>query len=162
GSRGRHRVSRALRNAGASHDDTDQPPDSAPERGRRSGRIPTALSRDPPLPRTLGGGARAAAAPSPPALRAENALLTQQRFARQRPLKRPARPPADRARRALLARLTPTGPSALLIVQPPTLLRWPRQGYRLFWRARSATARQRPQIASPTAALIQQMARENG
>jgi len=51
--------------------------------------------------------------------------------------------------------------SALVIVQPETLLRWHRQGYRLVWRARSAMATMRPQVAADTVALIRRMAAEN-
>jgi putative transposase len=46
-------------------------------------------------------------------------------------------------------------------VQPQTLLQWHRQGYRLFWRARSVGTRKRPLIAPETVALIQQMAVQN-
>ena len=51
--------------------------------------------------------------------------------------------------------------AALLIVQPDTLLRWHRQGFRLVWRARSASASQRPQVAAETVAAIQRLAAEN-
>jgi transposase InsO family protein len=92
---------------------------------------------------------------------AENALLRQQLIVLRRQVTRPELTPCDRMRLVLLARLTRTWQSMLLIVQPQTLLRWHRQGYRLFWRARSATARKRPQIAPETIALIRQMARAN-
>src|SRR5947208_8063593 len=48
---------------------------------------------------------------------------------------------------------------ALLIVQPATLLRWHREGFRLFWRWKSR--RGRPSIPVDLQALIRQMAREN-
>lgn len=114
-----------------------------------------------PWTQTLIGGALADVARTKPALIAENALLRQQLIVLQRQVKHPALTPGDRVRLVLLARLTRTWRSALLIVQPQTLLRWHRQGYRLFWRVRSATARKRPQIAPETVALIQRMAREN-
>jgi putative transposase len=50
---------------------------------------------------------------------------------------------------------------ALLIVQPDTLLRWPRAGFRLFWRWKSRTKTQPAPLAAETIALIRQMAREN-
>ncbi len=114
-----------------------------------------------PLTRTLVGGALADAVKPKRVLLAENALLRQQLIVLRRQVTRPRLTPGDRAWLVLLARLTQTWQSALLLVQPQTLLRWHRQGYRLYWRVRSATARKRPQIAPETVALIQQMAREN-
>jgi putative transposase len=114
-----------------------------------------------PPTRTLGGGALADVARTKRALVAENALLRQQLIVLQRQVKRPTLTPGDRVWLVLLARLSRTWQTTLLIVQPQTLLRWHRQGYRLFWRARSAAACKRPQIAPETVALIQQMAREN-
>jgi len=49
----------------------------------------------------------------------------------------------------------------LLIVQPDTLLRWHRQGFRLVWRVRSAGASQRPQVSAETVATIQRLTAEN-
>ena len=48
---------------------------------------------------------------------------------------------------------------ALVIVQPATLLRWHREGFRLFWRWKSR--RGRPPLPTNVQALIRQMAREN-
>ena len=48
---------------------------------------------------------------------------------------------------------------ALVVVQPATLLRWHREGFRLFWRWRSR--RGRPPLPTNVQALIRQMAREN-
>jgi len=95
------------------------------------------------------------------ALVAENALLRQQLIVLQRQVKRPAFTPRDRVLLILLARLVHDWRSALLIVRPETLLRWHRQGYRLVWRRRSATAAQRPQVSSETVAFIKRMAAEN-
>src|SRR5713101_6219269 len=47
----------------------------------------------------------------------------------------------------------------LAIVQPATLLRWHREGFRLFWRWKSR--RGRPPLPANVQALIRQMAREN-
>ena len=91
-----------------------------------------------PLTRTLVGGALADVAKTKRALLAENALLRQRLIVLQRQVKRPMLTPGDRVRLVLLARLARTWQSALLIVQPQTLLHWHRQGYRLFWHARSA------------------------
>jgi hypothetical protein len=48
---------------------------------------------------------------------------------------------------------------ALVIVQPQTLIRWHRQGFRLFWRWKSAPGR--PPIPPDLQALIRRMAWEN-
>ena len=105
---------------------------------------------------TIGDLARTKAA-----LVAENAFLRQQLVVLGRQVKRPAPTPADRLRLVLLARLVRGWCAALLIVQPETLLRWHRQGFRLVWRARSAAARKRPQVAAETVAVIQRLAAEN-
>ncbi len=95
------------------------------------------------------------------ALVAENAFLRQQLVVLHRQVKRPGPTPADRLRLVLLARVVRGWRGALLIVQPDTLLRWHRQGFRLVWRARSATASQRPQVSAETVATIQRLAAEN-
>jgi transposase InsO family protein len=48
---------------------------------------------------------------------------------------------------------------ALVVVQPATLLRWHRAGWRLFWRLKSRPGR--PPIPEELRALIRRMAREN-
>ncbi len=94
------------------------------------------------------------------ALVVENAFLRQQRVVRGRQVTRPVRTPADRLRLVRLARLTRGWRAALLIVQPETLLRGHRQGFRLVWRARSRGASQRPQVPAETVATIQRLAAE--
>ena len=54
-----------------------------------------------------------------------------------------------------------TWAAALVIVRPETVLRWHRQGYRLFWRRKSRAGTRAPRISRETIALIRQMAREN-
>ena len=95
------------------------------------------------------------------ALLAENAFLRQQLVVLARQVKRPMPTPADRLRLVLLARLVRGWRAALLIVQPETLLRWHRQGFRLVWRARSRGAAKRPQVSAETVAAIQRLAAEN-
>ncbi len=48
---------------------------------------------------------------------------------------------------------------ALAVVQPKTLIRWHREGFRMFWRWKSRMGR--PQIPEDLRSLICQMAREN-
>jgi putative transposase len=95
------------------------------------------------------------------ALAAENALLRHQLVVLHRQVKRPVFTPADRLRFILLARLVRGWRAVLLIVQPETLLRWHRQGFRLVWRARSASASKRPQVSAETVATIKRLAAEN-
>jgi putative transposase len=65
---------------------------------------------------------------------------------------------ATRVSLALLARLFDWR-SALVVVQPATMLRWHRAGWRLFWRMKSRPGR--PPIPIELRELIRRMAREN-
>src|SRR5689334_1915824 len=91
----------------------------------------------------------------------ENAFLRQQVIALSRGARRPTFTPRDRALLVLLASRLRTWPSALLIIQPETLLRWHRQGFRLFWRRKSAPRSRPSPLAKATIELITQMARDN-
>src|SRR4030095_11098832 len=105
-----------------------------------------------------------AAADLPPTraqLITENALLRQQLIVLQRQVKRPRLTPPDRLWFLLLAARLPHWKEALLIFQPETLLRWHREGFRLFWKFKSANHGGRPRLSADTIALIQQMARDN-
>ena len=92
---------------------------------------------------------------------AENVLLRQQLIILHRQVRKPRFTPTDRLWLILLASRVRTWREALLILQPDTLLRWHRQGFRLFWWFTSRNRGGRPRLASETIALIQQMAREN-
>jgi putative transposase len=48
---------------------------------------------------------------------------------------------------------------ALIVVQPKTIIRWQRAGWRLFWRRKCRSGR--PRIPVELRALIRQMAQEN-
>ena len=61
----------------------------------------------------------------------------------------------------LLASRVRTWRQALLIVQPEAVLRWHRQGVRLFWRRTSAPRSQPSPLATGTIEFIRQMARDN-
>ena len=63
---------------------------------------------------------------------AVNALLRHQLALLKRQSKQPRLKPADRLSLLVLAKVTKTWRQILLIVQPATLLRWHREGYRLF------------------------------
>jgi len=61
----------------------------------------------------------------------------------------------------LLARQVRAWRQVLLIVQPETLRRWHRAGFRLFWGHRSKPVSPRRRVAPEIVALIQQLAHEN-
>jgi putative transposase len=92
---------------------------------------------------------------------AENALLRQQLLILHRQVKRPACTRTDRMLLVLLARMVRTWKQALFIVQPETLLRWHRQGFKLLWKYKSRAASPTPRISAETVALIKAMARDN-
>lgn len=91
----------------------------------------------------------------------ENALLRQQLIVLRRQVNRPQLSNADRALLVILARRLRVWKSALFIVQPDTLLRWHKQGFRLFWKRRSRTDCRQPRVPAETVELIKQMAVEN-
>jgi putative transposase len=91
----------------------------------------------------------------------ENALLRQQVLVLNRSVQRPAFTPLDRGLLVLLASRLRTWASALLIVRPETVLRWHRQGFRLFWRRKSASRSRPSRLATGTIALIREMATAN-
>lgn len=91
----------------------------------------------------------------------ENALLRQQLVVLRRQVKRPCVTSTDRLLLVVLARGARAWKDALLIVQPDTLLRWHRVGFRLVWRAKSKTTTHTPKIPIETIALIRDMAADN-
>ena len=68
---------------------------------------------------------------------AKNALLRHQLILLNRQTGRPKLSPSDRLHLLLLAKITRTWRQVLMIVQPATLLRWHRKGFRLFWKWKS-------------------------
>jgi len=90
----------------------------------------------------------------------EIALLRHQLTVLHRSVARPRVTRLDRIVLVALAAITPTWRNVLRVVQPETLLRWHRAGFKALWRWRSrsgCTLR----IAAETVALIRTMAREN-
>ena len=94
-----------------------------------------------------------------PALAAENLFLRKQLALYQERHVKPRRAP--NTTRMTLSWLTRwfDWRRALTIVQPATLIRWHRQGFRWFWRWTSRPGR--PPIPADLQALIRRMAREN-
>jgi transposase InsO family protein len=81
-------------------------------------------------------------------------------YARQR--SKPRLTPLDRAFWVALSRLWPRWKEALVIVQPDTVVRWHRKGFRLYWRTISKCGPGRPPISEEMQALIRRLANENG
>lgn len=96
------------------------------------------------------------------ALAMENLALRQQLAVLERSVKRPALRQRDRIFWAWLARLWNGWRAALLIVKPETVIKWHRQGFRLYWRRKSRGRRAgRPKIKREVRRLIGRMSREN-
>ncbi len=94
---------------------------------------------------------------------AENALLRQQLIVAARAVKRPDFRRLDRGWLVMLASVVPRWRDAMLLVKPDTVLRWHREGFRLFWRWRSSPrSKPKPRIHADTIGLIGRMARDNG
>ncbi len=92
---------------------------------------------------------------------AENALLRQQLVILRRQIKRPRYTKTDRLLLVLLARAVRPWRQALLIVQPETLLKWHRQGFRLFWKQKSKAKSAQAKVEAQIIALIKEMASNN-
>ena len=95
-------------------------------------------------------------------LEAENAALRQQLVVLQRKVKgRREISNGDRLFFVQLYRWFPSILEVLTIVQPETLLRWHRAGFRRYWRWTSRRRGGRPRIQPELRALIRQMSVEN-
>jgi hypothetical protein len=91
-------------------------------------------------------------------LAAENLALRQQLAVLRREVKRPRLRPRDRVFWAWLCRLWEDWRSSLVIVRPETVVRWHRQGFRLYWRRKSRSRRDgRPALDADVRALIRRM-----
>src|ERR1700738_1919124 len=95
-------------------------------------------------------------------LEAENLILRQQLVVlRRRSPTRARLWNIDRLLLVWLYRLYPSLVDAIIIVQPETVIRWPRRGFRAYWRWKSRRVGGRPRIDSEIRALIRRMNREN-
>ena len=92
----------------------------------------------------------------------ENAALRQQLAIYQRNGKRPKLTSADRRFWVWLSRSWPGWRTALVIVQPETVIKWHRDLWKRYWTRKSRRhSRGRPRIAPEVRDLIVRMAREN-
>ncbi|MFT4572783.1 MAG: putative transposase [Hyphomicrobiaceae bacterium] len=92
---------------------------------------------------------------------AENQLLRQQVILLRRQIAKPRLGRLDRVDLVMLAGRTKTWASAMLLVKPDTILRWHREGFRLFWRRKSRSKSREPRVPKATVELIRQMAQSN-
>jgi len=67
----------------------------------------------------------------------------------------------DRGLLVVLASRVRHWKNALLIVKPDTLLRWHKQGFKLFWHLKAKSGSRKPRISEEAIALIKQMAIAN-
>ena len=95
------------------------------------------------------------------ALAAENLALRHQIVILQRSVKRPRLHRRDRIFWVWLSRLWRGWRSSLIVVQPETVIRWHRQGCRLYWRWKSRSRCGRPKLDTEIRALIRRMSRDN-
>jgi len=91
----------------------------------------------------------------------ENLALRHQLAVLQRSVKRPELRKRDRAFWVWLSRLWPDWRSALVVVQPATVVKWQRQGFKLYWRRKSRRKAGRPQVDRKIRDLIRRISREN-
>ena len=95
-------------------------------------------------------------------LEAENLILRQQLVILRRKSPRRVRLwNIDRLLMVWLYRLYPSLLDAIIIVQPETVIRWHRRGFRAYWHWKSRQVGGRPRIDSEIRALIRRMSREN-
>jgi putative transposase len=92
----------------------------------------------------------------------ENLALRHQLAVLQRPAPRPRLRASDRLFWVLLSQLWSGWADAVSIVQPATVIRWQRTGFRLFWTWKSRGHRPgRPAVALEVRALIRRMSEAN-
>lgn len=95
-------------------------------------------------------------------LLAENAALRQQLIVASRTTKKPVFRPLERGLLVVLASHISTWRDAVLLVKPDTVLRWHREGFRLFWKRKTRPKRSRQsRLEQETVELIRRMARDN-
>jgi transposase InsO family protein len=92
---------------------------------------------------------------------AENLALRQQLLVLQRSGRRPQLRGPDRIFWSWLSRLWSGWRSALLIVQPATVLRWHQQAFKLYWSWKSRRKPGRPKVEREVRDLIRRLCREN-
>jgi putative transposase len=88
-------------------------------------------------------------------------LLATEILVLNRTVKRPNLRPRDRLFWVCLSRLWKDWRDALIIVKPDTVIKWHREGFRLYWRWKSKAPIGRPTIDKEIRELIRRISREN-
>jgi hypothetical protein len=92
----------------------------------------------------------------------ENLPLRQQLAILKVKASRPRLRPSDRVLWRLLRRLWPAWRNALIVVQPETVIRWHREGFRRYWRRKSRSELGgRPRLDAEIRDLVCRLACEN-
>ncbi len=91
---------------------------------------------------------------------AENVALRRQLGVLQRSCKRPRLRNGDRILWVWLSKLWTGWRSTLVIVQPATVIRWHRRGFRLYWRWKSRKTG-RPKVDPEIRSLIRRLSLDN-
>ena len=94
-------------------------------------------------------------------LATEILVLRQQLLVLNRTVKRPKLRQRDRLFWVCLSKLWKDWRDALIIVKPDTVLKWHREGFRLYWRWKSKASIGRPPIDKEIRELIRRISREN-
>ena len=95
-------------------------------------------------------------------LEAEITMLRHQlNVVRRQAPSRPRLTSADRLLFVWLCQLFPSLRSAITIVQPDTVLRWQRSGFRLYWRWKSRSRGGRPKVPIEIRSLIRRISEGN-
>src|SRR5512143_3544187 len=95
-------------------------------------------------------------------LEAEISMLRHQlNVLRRRVQSKPKLATVDRLLFVWLYRLFPSVLNAVTIVQPDTIMRWHRMGFRLYWRWKSRSRGGRPKVPGEIRRLIRRMSVEN-
>jgi transposase InsO family protein len=91
----------------------------------------------------------------------ENLALRHQLAILMRSARRPRLEPADRLLWCWLSRRWSGWRSAVVVVQPDTIVRWHRTAWRRYWTWRNRRPPGRPRISAEVRELIQRLARDN-
>ncbi len=91
----------------------------------------------------------------------ENLALRQQLAILNRKTTHPQLRNCDRFFWVMISKLWPNWRSALLIIQPETVVKWHQQGFRLYWRWKSRRKSGRPPLCQEVRNLIRRLSREN-
>jgi putative transposase len=94
-------------------------------------------------------------------LATEILVLRQQLLVLNRTVNRPMLRQWDRLFWVCLSRLWKDWRDALIIIKPDTVIKWHREGFRLYWRWKSKTPIGRPPIDKEIRELIRRISREN-